>query len=465
MANYVLLDRIELNNTATSVTFDNIPQSGYTDLKIVCSIRDTGAGTQNNVLFKINGVTTSQSVRTLLGQGSGTPSSYSDTPLYATGAVSNGATANTFSNVELYIPNYASTSAFKSVSIDTVTENNGAGWHTLNAGLYASNSAVTSIQFAPNGAVSFMEGSTFSLYGIAQVGTTPAVAPKADGGNVITTDGTYWYHAFLSNGTFTPQVGLTCDYLVVAGGGAGNWRSGNAGGGGGGGAGGLRSTVTSTGGGGSLESPISLAAATPYTVTVGAGGTASGTSDTNGTSGSNSVLASITALGGGYGSANGALTAGNGGSGGGAANAGSGTTTYGTGTSGQGYRGGNGNNSLGNGAGGGGGAAAAGADVTSNNGTAGGAGLYTALTDAVAIGQLSSTHYYVAGGGGGGAYTGGSGGAGGLGGGSAGTLNASTTNATANTGGGGGSVGSSTVGTRTGGNGGSGLVIIRYPVA
>jgi len=35
--NYVLLDRIELNADAASVTFDNIPQSGYTDLKLVVS--------------------------------------------------------------------------------------------------------------------------------------------------------------------------------------------------------------------------------------------------------------------------------------------------------------------------------------------------------------------------------------------------------------------------------------------
>jgi hypothetical protein len=33
------LERIELNATAASVTFANIPQTGYTDLKVVVSAR------------------------------------------------------------------------------------------------------------------------------------------------------------------------------------------------------------------------------------------------------------------------------------------------------------------------------------------------------------------------------------------------------------------------------------------
>jgi hypothetical protein len=43
MANYVLLERIELNASAASVTFANIPQTGYTDLKVVLSARETHA--------------------------------------------------------------------------------------------------------------------------------------------------------------------------------------------------------------------------------------------------------------------------------------------------------------------------------------------------------------------------------------------------------------------------------------
>ena len=193
-ANYVLLEKITVGAAgASSVTFSSIPQTGYTDLVVKWSMRDTSASISNNVLIKINGVTTSQSVRTLSGNGS-SASSYADTPLYVNAVVSNTATANTFSNNELYIPNYNSTTTSKSVSLDTVTENNATQASAqLSAGLYASNSAITSIEFAPNGAVTFVQGSTFYLYGVAKLGTTPAIVPYATGGDIIETDGTYWY--------------------------------------------------------------------------------------------------------------------------------------------------------------------------------------------------------------------------------------------------------------------------------
>jgi hypothetical protein len=151
---------------ASTVTFSSIP-STYTDLVIKWSLRDSSAGTSNNLFIKLNSVTTSQSIRYIAGNGS-SASSASDTPLYVPGgAVSATATASTFSNCEIYIPNYASTSINKSVSVDTVSENNAtAAIAALTAGLYASNSAITSIEFAPNGVVTFQQYSTFTLYGI-----------------------------------------------------------------------------------------------------------------------------------------------------------------------------------------------------------------------------------------------------------------------------------------------------------
>ena len=448
--NYVLLETIALTQSASSVTFDNLPTSGYTDLKVILSTRST-ISTVQNLTITFNGVTTGYSARNLFGAGGGTPGS-STLPTNTSWGISqpSGYTASTFDSQEIYIPNYRS-SNFKSASIDSVTENNAADSYAVFEGyLWSNTAAITSINIAPNSG-NFVANSTFSLYGIAALGTTPVLAPKATGGNRIENDGTYWIHTFTSSGNFIPQVALTCDVLVVAGGGGGGSTiaGSNTYAGGGGGAGGFRA-LTAQG----------VSNGVNYLVTVGAGGAggASG-SPNNGVTGSNSVFSTITSAGGGFG-ALGNLYVNNGGAGG----SGGASTNTGTGgaasPSGQGSAGASSNGTWGS-SGGGGGASAAGSDVTSQVGGAGGAGTANSYSG-------SSITY--AGGGGGGAYSSGgpmAGGAGGAGGGGTGGANASAgVSGTANTGGGGGGQGGGGGGgTGGGGAGGSGIVIIRYPIA
>ena len=437
-ANHVLLETIQLTQSAASVTFDNIPQTGYSNLKIVASMRSSGNLGSPNTYFDISTVSlngnTSISQQQVYGNGSS---------VYAgTGAtlqihcVGSGATANTFGNAEMIISNYTSANK-KPISIDLITENNATNAINMAvAGLWSSTAAITSVGLAAYSG-SFVAGSTFSIYGIAAAGTTPAIAPKATGGNIVANDGTYWYHAFLSSGNFTPLQALTCDYLVIAGGGSG----GSAYEGGGGGAGGLRSTVGTTGGGGSLESPLSLSAQS-YSVIIGAGGT-SVNPERNGIAGSNSTFATITSIGGGYGACGGNNEAGgSGGSGGGTAR----SLGAGSGTSGQGFAGGNGGGDV---AGGGGGAGVAGY----SHGP-GGAGV--AISTWASPTGTGVSNYYAGGGGGGNS------GAGGAGGGGAGHPTAAAS-AVANTGSGGG--GARTYSPGSSGNGGSGLVIVRYAMA
>lgn len=395
-ANYVLLERIELNASAASVTFSNIPQSGYTDLKIVCSTRlDSATGATFNFV-RFNGVTTGYSFKSIEGSGSAAASAGAST---ANAGLDEGTsyTANTFSSTDIYIPNYTS-SNYKSYSVDTVTENNAtSAYMELVAGLWSNSAAITSVQILPDtGGRNYVANSTFSLYGIAATGTTPAVAPKATGGNMVSTDGTYWYHTFLTSGTFTPQTALTCDYLVVAGGG-GTITSASEYYSGGGGGGGLRSSVSPTGGGASPESPLSLSAQN-YTVTIGAGAAATA-SGRYGIQGNNSTFGAITSIGGGYGSTGPGATSGpggNGGSGGGAgSNNGSPYTVYsgGTGTTGQGYNGGSNESADAYAAGAGGGAGGAGGNGSSGKGGTGGAAVQN---------SISGTATYYAGGGWGG---------------------------------------------------------------
>jgi hypothetical protein len=460
-ANHVLLRRITLSASASSVSFDSIPQTGYTDLKLVVSARTTVAARDDFFKVQFNGSSSNFSAKVLYGSGSGA-ASFSDTTGYAGSIDGANATASTFNNGEFYIPNYTSTTTAKSFSVDTVQEDNQTqAFITMVAGLWnpGTQAGITSITLVPNSG-SFVANSTFSLYGIADANTTPVTAPKADGGDIIKTDGTYWYHAFLSTAAFKPQVNLTADVLQIAGGGGSGTY------GGGGGAGGLLGFTAQA-----------LTSGTNYTCTVGAGGAGatggSGTAAARGTSGNNSQFASLTtSVGGGGGGANknedgstftyrNGLT---GGSGGGAAGSdpGYGTGTGGSGTSGQGYGGGAGSGqTYGMGGGGGGGAGGAGAAGAYSSQATGGVGLstYSSWGSATGTGQnVSGTYYYAGGGGGYANYGNGGANAGGYGGGASGNVNGASVAGTASTGGGG------AAGAGVGAAGGSGIIIIRYPV-
>ena len=436
---------------AATVTFSNIPQT-FTDLVLKVSSRSNRSDVNDGFFVYLNGSTSSITAKRLYGNSSsGSVDSGSSVLNDA-----NTATASVFANSEIYIPNYASAN-YKSFSVDTVTENNSStnAFVSIVAVLWSNTAAVTSLTLTNETGTAFMEYSTFSLYGISSNTSTQNTSiPLATGGDVITTDGTYWYHAFKYSGTFTPLKALTADCLVVAGGGGTSTQAG-----GGGGAGGL---VYQTG----------RTVASAATVTVGAGGIGDGYGS-NGVSGGNSVFDTITAVGG----AGGPYTAAglSGGSGSGASyNAGAGgSATQGNSGGGTGYgnAGAGGTISGNQGAGGGGGAGAAGSAGTSSVGGNGGVGLtnstintLNAFGAATSTGQLSGGNYYYAGGGGGGVVSGSTAGTGGLGGGGTGgqyTNVVRATNGTANTGGGGGGGGANTTGWA---NGGSGIVLIRYVV-
>ena len=333
-ANYVLLEKVTLSANAASVTFSNIPQTGYTDLVVKASIRTSYAGSFDSVYIYPNGSSANGTRRALYGTGGGAVGSESATNIRWDYLSADTATAGTFGSGEVYIPNYTS-SNFKSFAMEGFSENNStATAMAMSASLWSNTSAITSLQFTPlNG--SFLANSTFYLYGLAAVGTTPEIAPFASGGDIVTNDGTYWYHAFTSSGTFTANKSLTADILVVAGGaGAGGDMSG------GGGAGGVIYFASN-----SLD-------ANNYTCAIGAGG-ASATGFTRGSNGVNSTFGSLTAaVGGGGGGAypNDSTAPGvSGGSGGGAGGSntganpktgGSSTQTLGTGTDKYGNAGG-----------------------------------------------------------------------------------------------------------------------------
>ena len=156
---------------ASSVTFSSIPAT-YTDLIVKFSGRSANSATQDYVSLQFNGSSggTAYSDKRLEGTGSSAISEQdtaTDRIYLAWVLPAANATANTFGNVELYIPNYAG-STYKSVSIDGVPENNTTAitYTTLAAGLWANTSAITSLTLA-SGNANFVQYSTFYLYGIS----------------------------------------------------------------------------------------------------------------------------------------------------------------------------------------------------------------------------------------------------------------------------------------------------------
>jgi hypothetical protein len=442
-ANYVLLEKITVGAAgASSVTFSGIPQTGYTDLVIKMSTRNAdNVNSFAHVNIRFNGDTGSNyQNRSIRGDG-GSAISTNSTNTFIIASYSNGnaATANSFGSGEVYVPNYTSSNQ-KSVSIEGVNETNAStAYMNITAGLWTGTSAITSINLSDQiTGNNFVQYSTFYLYGVAKLGTTPAIVPYATGGDTIETDGTYWYHAFLSSGTFTPQKGISCDVLVVAGGGGG----GNTFGGG--------------GAAGGLFYSASTSVATAQTVTIGAGGAGATGRASKGASGSNSVFGSLTAAvggggGGSYDTKNGA-TGGSGGGGGGESG------TGGSATSGQGNAGGAA--SGGHGAGGGGASGVGGSASGSTIGNGGAASnTYSSWLSVIGLGVSG----FIAGGGSGGSNNDGTT-LGTVSGGAGQGQYANGNAATANTGSGGGGGGLTGGVDGNGGAGGSGLVVIRYAV-
>lgn len=262
---------------------------------------------------------------------------------------------------------------------------------------------------------------------------------------------------FTSNTIWTVPSGVTSvEVLVVAGGGGGGGNAIDNYCGGGGGAGGVI-----------YRSVYGVTPGQKITVTVGAGGAGgSGSENNQGTNGGISVFGSLTAVGGGGGGGGfafiGRSAGASGGSGGGGAVR---LSSYsgGSSTSNQGNRGGKGYFcgilcSWDNAAGGGGGASAAGADGAYRRGGNGGDGVYYGDIFGTEVGDGG---WFGGGGGGGTPHYNDNGGIGGLGGGGNGGGDRSGDSAMAFTGGGGGG-GADDIGIRNGGNGGCGVVIVKY---
>ncbi len=465
------------SGTTSSTSITNIVVSCVSTASINCNVTGTGIASSTTVPY--NTVTKGCNASGYHGTGTLSATCTSNGQnLTATGCVDDNAITCNINNVTglssattHYNTSNASVSCNAagysgSVTVPACTTN-GATLTVSSGSCTAITCPVTGTGIASNSTVAYNATSmSCNASGYTGTGTLSAtctngsaltasgctlVVGTATGGTITTPSG-YKVHSFTSNGTFTVSDGsLTVDYLVVGGGGAGGSDRG-----GGGGAGRFLSA-----------SAVTLSAGS-YTITVGAGGTgvavtAAGGNGVKGNSGSSSSIAgsgftTVTAAGGGGGGgcAAGGIRDGISGASGGGGSQYAGDGAGGTATAGNAGGAGSEAGAVG---GGGGGAGAVGGAASSSAGGNGGSGSASSITGSSVI--------YAAGGGGGGDnyyYTnpGGTGGNSCAGDGPA-NSNTNGGDAAANKGcGGGGSAVFNSATNVRGGNGGSGVVILRY---
>jgi hypothetical protein len=169
---YTLISSVTVGSGgAANIEFTSIPAT-YTDLVILTSLRtDRASAVRDVAKIQFNGNTgTNYSERELYAEPNNVPASAS-----ATGQTSarcgypaaSTATANSFSNDLIYIPNYGGSNN-KSFSVDSVMETNATtNGMVMIAGLWSQTAAITSIKIFPLVGPNFVQYSTAYLYGIS----------------------------------------------------------------------------------------------------------------------------------------------------------------------------------------------------------------------------------------------------------------------------------------------------------
>jgi len=170
MANtYTLIASNTLSAPAATVTFSGIPNT-YTDLLLKYSARgDNGGISYDAAYLRFNGVTSSSYSNSNLFVNNATVYSNLGTGTTIEGLMdTNGSTstANTFSNTEIYIPYYLSTTLKPTSRIGAVETNASSTYLGIQAGLFNNSSAITSLLLGIVYSSNFVAGSSFYLYGI-----------------------------------------------------------------------------------------------------------------------------------------------------------------------------------------------------------------------------------------------------------------------------------------------------------
>jgi hypothetical protein len=166
---YELIEAKTLSSATASIAFTSIPQT-YNDLLLKVSARANVSGGYTNVMLGVNGSTSNITWLGFYGYSNTQKGSNTNTSTRAMGSANaNSTTSNQFSNNELYIPNYTSTTA-KSFTSDSIVASNDSTnpLSSLDALLWnpGTQAAITSLTLTNSGPGDFVQYSTFYLYGI-----------------------------------------------------------------------------------------------------------------------------------------------------------------------------------------------------------------------------------------------------------------------------------------------------------
>ena len=175
---YELIAKQTLTGTATSVAFSSIPQI-MDDMVLIVSAREAGNAAFSRVLFTFNDPpqSTPISYRMLNAQDVGggtygvTSGSGTTNVISAYGVAQDyNTTANVFGSMEVYFPNYSSSSVNKSWSWHGNYENNAVTPQMISvgAGLWASTSPISKLTITTPAPSGFAVNSSFYLYGITK---------------------------------------------------------------------------------------------------------------------------------------------------------------------------------------------------------------------------------------------------------------------------------------------------------
>jgi len=159
-----------LNSTTASITFSSIPQT-YTHLQIRGISRcNRAVSFGNSMQVQFNGDTGSNyfQYHYLYGDGSATGAGAGNltTQAYVGSSLGSSALANTFSTTIIDILDYKNTNKYKVIRSLDGYDINGSGGIYLNSANWNSTSAITSIVIYPTVSFSFLQYSSYALYGI-----------------------------------------------------------------------------------------------------------------------------------------------------------------------------------------------------------------------------------------------------------------------------------------------------------